>query len=160
MDLSVLLITLIIYAAFPLVCALTRKKPITAGKYFLLCIGINFLIKLVLVATGMSSSTNAAFAIWTCVFSAIGERILKKRGILGGANKADVTETTYAEIADTEPTGSQNDDVDSAKAMSDNADLLDILQARFCRHCGVEIAPNAEFCHRCGTKVIHVEQAE
>lgn len=31
---------------------------------------------------------------------------------------------------------------------------------RFCRHCGVEIAPDAEFCHRCGTKVIHVKQAE
>ncbi|MBR0179638.1 MAG: zinc ribbon domain-containing protein, partial [Firmicutes bacterium] len=30
----------------------------------------------------------------------------------------------------------------------------------FCRHCGVEIAPDAEFCHRCGTKVIHVQQAE
>ncbi|MBQ6536569.1 MAG: zinc-ribbon domain-containing protein [Firmicutes bacterium] len=27
---------------------------------------------------------------------------------------------------------------------------------RFCRHCGVKIAPDAEFCHRCGTKVVHV----
>ena len=33
-------------------------------------------------------------------------------------------------------------------------------RARFCRHCGVEIAPDAEFCHRCGTKVVHIEQPE
>lgn len=46
------------------------------------------------------------------------------------------------------------------EAKSFDLDSDTVPQARFCRHCGVEISPDAEFCHRCGTKVVHVEQTE
>lgn len=33
-----------------------------------------------------------------------------------------------------------------------------IPQVKFCRHCGVELAPDAIFCPKCGTKVVEVPQ--
>ena len=44
-----LVVTLLAYAALPIILAKTRKKIITKKKYNLLCYGINFLIMIVFI---------------------------------------------------------------------------------------------------------------
>jgi hypothetical protein len=125
-----LVVTLLAYAALPIILAKTRKKIIAKKKYNLLCYGINFLIMIVFIGLNGKSS-GAPYIIWTGVFSSMGLRILKKRNVLDGFQTVTVEQNLQA--------------ID----VSDDAPRI-----RFCRKCGSELLDGAKFCNKCGTKVI------
>ena len=124
-----LAITLLAYAAIPIILAKTRKKTITKKKYNLLCYGINFLIMFVFIVLNGKSS-GAPYIIWTGVFSSIGLRILKERKVLDGFQSVAVEQNfSYEDIPD------------------------DVPRIRFCRKCGSELLDGAKYCNKCGTEV-------
>ena len=125
-----LVVTLLAYAALPIILAKTRKKIITKKKYNLLCYGINFLIMIAFIGLNGKSS-GAPYIIWTGVFSSMGLRILKKRHVLDGFQPVTVEQNLQA--------------IDA----SDDAPRI-----RFCRTCGSELLDGAKFCNKCGTEVI------
>lgn len=126
-----LAITLLAYAALPIILAKTRKKTITKKKYNLLCYGINFLIMFVFIVLNGKSS-GAPYIIWTGIFSSIGLRILRERKVLDGFQSAAV-EQNYS-----------HEDVSEATAP----------RIRFCRKCGNELLDRAKYCNKCGIEVI------
>lgn len=79
--LFLLLTTMIAYALFPICLSLLRKKAITVGRYDLLCYIFNFFVHFMFYMDG-SKSQSGPYMLWTCVFTIIGCKILKKRGIL------------------------------------------------------------------------------
>ena len=126
-----LAVTLLAYAAFPIIFAKTRKKTIVKKKYNLLCYGINFLIMFVFIVLNGKSS-GAPYIIWTGIFSSIGLRILRERKVLDGFQTVTV-EQNYS-----------HEDVPEDTAP----------RIRFCRRCGSELLDGAKFCNKCGTEVI------
>lgn len=77
-----LVLTAGIYCIAPLSFALIRKKPITSRRYRWLCLAINGTVKMLLIVFFQSSYSFGACFLWTAVFSFIGIKILRRRGIL------------------------------------------------------------------------------
>lgn len=77
-----LVITVVAYGALPILFACFRKEFITRGKYRLICFGINAVIMIVFMVLSQNFSNAAPYSMWTFVFSAIGIKILDKRGCL------------------------------------------------------------------------------
>ena len=123
-------ITLFAYGAFPIIFAKTRKKTITKKKYNLLCYGINFFVMFLFIVFNGKSS-GAPYILWTGIFSSIGLKILKNRGVLDG----------FQSIA-----------FKNAFQEQENTDKTD--EIRFCRKCGNKLLDGAKFCNKCGTAVI------
>lgn len=123
-------ITLIAYAAFPIILANTRKKIITKKKYCLLCFGFNFLIMFVFIVLNGNSSAGP-YALWTGIFSSTGLRILRERNVLDGFQPAAVEQDLQFEDGS-----------------------VDAPRIRFCRKCGNELLDDARFCSKCGTQVV------
>ena len=77
------LFTIIIYGAFPLILACTRKKVITRLRYGCYCYTINFLINI--SSSVMTDEINGSpHLFWTTIFYAVGISILKRRRVLQG----------------------------------------------------------------------------
>ena len=130
-----ILITLVAYGAFPIIFSMARKKTITKKKYNLLCYGVNFFVMFLFIVLNGKSS-GSPYILWTCVFSSIGLRTLKKRGVLEGFQKFRPVYTDESE-EDT---------------------FVDENKINFCRKCGNKLLANAKFCNKCGTEVINEEE--
>lgn len=76
-----LLGTLLIYGAFPVIFAKTRKTPITKKKYKKLCFGIN-VIPLFIFGIVNGSFSIAPYVLWTLVFSKYGTKVLGTKGLM------------------------------------------------------------------------------
>ena len=98
-----LVVTLLVYGAFPIIFAKLRKTPITKKKYNLLCYGINFIGVIFFVALNGAAS-GAPYILWTGVFSYHGAKILTKKELLLKAptKREKTTDTEAAE--ETPPT--------------------------------------------------------
>ncbi len=153
-----LVITLAAYGAFPLIFASVRKTRITQRKYVAFCYLFNILVFLAFFALNSASggavSTGGPYILWTGVFSAIGAKKLKKKGVISETCETEAVDTAISDSDNAKQEEQVVSDVDQENIEANSIDVAP--QLRFCRHCGVEIAPDAEFCHRCGTKVVHV----
>ena len=76
-----IVLTLLVYGAFPIIFAKTRKTPITKKKYKRLCYGINFIGMIFFVAFN-GVSNGAPYFLWTWVFSNHGVKILNSKNLL------------------------------------------------------------------------------
>ena len=130
-----IVITLVVYGAFPIILAMGRKEIITKTKYNLLCFGANFFVMFLLFAL-IQESSGSPYILWTCVFSSIGLKILKKRGVLEGFQNVN-------------------------KGFIDNAKedtSIDENKINFCRKCANRLLDKAKFCNKCGAEVIDLEE--
>lgn len=79
------LITSLVYWIFPFAYAQQVKKPITRGKYRLICFAVNFPVMIGFAVISIMSKLQASatsYFIWTIIFSSSGIRILIDRGLL------------------------------------------------------------------------------
>ena len=79
-------LTLLVYSAFPVIFAKTRKTPITKKKYKHLCYGIN-LIGMVFFVVINGAVSGAPYLLWTLIFSNYGVKKLEASGLLSNVNK-------------------------------------------------------------------------
>ena len=79
-----LIITLIIYGAFPLIIASSRKKTITAKRYKFLCYMVNFFVCFMFGVMNGASMSVGPYLLWTFVFVKFGFRTLLYKGLIKG----------------------------------------------------------------------------
>ena len=120
-----LVVTLLVYGAFPVIFAKTRKTPITKKKYKCLCYGINF-IGLVFFVALNGVSNGAPYILWTWIFSNYGIKTLETKGLL------NVVSTDNKEYID----------------VPKNKEAIS-----FCRKCGAKLDIDSRFCRKCGTEI-------
>lgn len=119
-----LILTLIVYGAFPVIFAKTRKTPITKKKYKRLCYGINFIGIFFFFAFNGAASA-APYMLWTWIFSNYGIKTLETKKLLSDLD-----------VFPTEVETSTPDD-----------------KIRFCRRCGSDLGEGSRFCRKCGTEI-------
>ena len=122
-----LVVTLLVYGAFPVIFSKTRKTPITKKKYKGLCYGINA-IGLVFFVALNGASNGAPYLLWTWIFSNYGIKTLTARGLLSDTAKSieEVSESAD-KILFCRKCGTRLDE-----------------DSRFCRKCGTEIKEEQE----------------
>jgi len=77
-----LLITLVVYGAYPLLYAILQKEPITPKRYKWVCYGVNFFL-FIFIMFGILQGTSAwPYIFWTAVFISVGRKILRDKGLL------------------------------------------------------------------------------
>ena len=123
-----LVVTLLVYGAFPVIFSKTRKTPITKKKYKGLCYGINA-IGLVFFVALNGASNGAPYLLWTWIFSNYGVKTLEAKGLL----------------SDILPTEEENVNIVNSKIC-------------FCRKCGTSIEDGSRFCLKCGTEIKEEQQ--
>ena len=123
-----LVLTLLVYGAFPVIFAKVRKTPITKKKYKWLCYGINFIGIIIFVALDGGAS-GGPYILWTWIFSNYGVKTLEAKGIL-----SDVT-----------PIEEETIEVVNNKVC-------------FCRKCGTHLEDDSRFCRKCGTEIKEEQQ--
>ena len=123
-----LVVTLLVYGAFPVIFSKTRKTPITKKKYKGLCYGINA-IGLVFFVALNGASNGAPYLLWTWIFSNYGVKTLEAKGLL----------------SDILPTEEENANIVNSKIC-------------FCRKCGTSIEDGSRFCRKCGTEIKEEQQ--
>ena len=123
-----LVVTLLVYGAFPVIFSKTRKTPITKKKYKGLCYGINA-IGLVFFVALNGASNGAPYLLWTWIFSNYGVKTLEAKGLL----------------SDILPTEEKNANIVNSKIC-------------FCRKCGTSIEDGSRFCRKCGTEIKEEQQ--
>ena len=141
-----ILITAVLYGAFPLIFANTRPKEITSGKYWAVCIGVNagltllfwLAVRLFAVETASVSLSIAPCILWTAIFCALGTRKLRRMELLSDENAA-TAHTTVAQPQQTWQTPQPQHP--SARP------------ARFCAACGTRLNEGVKFCPKCGKPV-------
>ncbi len=150
-----LVITLVLYSAFPLLFARLRKKTITKRKYNLLCFGINFLVMIVFAVINGGASSGGSYLLWTGIFSASGLKVLKSRCVLDDSQFIN-TSTSTEKTAAIEPLEA-----------SVHAEKHHGLQPAptpppitFCRKCGNRLIEGSHFCGFCGTAIVRGGQHE
>ena len=144
--LIMLLITLIAYAIFPLIFAFTRKKVITKAKYNLFCYGTNFLVMFFFIVINGKSSGSPYF-LWTCIFSVLGTKILKRRHVLEGYQPLT---SFFQDEADLETSISTNNIIVNETVTDE---INENMKVHVCKKCGATIPNDGLFCHKCGIKV-------
>ncbi len=147
-----LVLTLFAYGAFPLIFAMVRKNVISQKKYNILCYCINFLVMLLFFSILNGEPGNIGpYFLWTWLFSSLGLKNLKKRGVLEGFQTIDYTETSAYEEAEVK----KSDIALESEANTETHPLPEEKpQIRFCRKCGFELIVGSEFCSKCGTTVV------
>lgn len=96
-----LIVTLIIYGAFPLIIANSRKKTITAKKYKFLCYMVNFFVSFFFGVMNGSSMSGGAYILWTFVFVKFGLRTLLCKGLIKGFENLKSFNEEIGSFADT-----------------------------------------------------------
>ena len=117
-----LVVTLLVYGAFPVIFSKTRKTPITKKKYKGLCYGINA-IGLVFFVALNGASNGAPYLLWTWIFSNYGIKTLTARGLLSDTAK------------NIEKVSESADKILFCRKCGTSLDE----DSRFCRKCGTEI---------------------
>ena len=108
-----LIVTLLVYGAFPVIFAKTRKTPITKKKYKRLCYGIN-IIGLVLFFAIDGAASGGPYLLWTWVFSNYGVKALKKKALLLDAPPSDEETSEQADKLENKEAAVNSDIQDSA----------------------------------------------
>lgn len=152
-----LVLTMVLYGAFPMVFAVTRKKAIRDRKYKILCYVVNLLIKLVLYRG--SALNLAPYVLWTFVFSRFGITILGNRGVPAvvpeNREVADeeieltTNELEEGSISQAPVDMPQRKELTSVKTLAEVVKNDDIL----CPYCGFELFEGSAFCSHCGKAV-------
>lgn len=142
-----LLITTTIYAFFPILFSIIRKKRITARKYRVYCYFFNFFV-MILFTTFYGRSSSAPYIIWTSVFCHFGLKILERRNVIeDNYSSCGKNSESSLELSENNNNGS-------------NTDLYTVLQkkskSRFCKFCGSSIDPYTKKCTGCGRQYFHV----
>lgn len=83
-----LLLTLILYGAFPLIFAGARKNSISGKKYGAWCWCVNFVLGTV-CAVAVGSSTAGGYFLWTFVFWTLGKKNLAKKGLIASDDESN-----------------------------------------------------------------------
>lgn len=117
-----LVVTLLVYGAFPVIFSKTRKTPITKKKYKGLCYGINAIGFVFFVALN-GASNGAPYLLWTWIFSNYGIKTLTARGLLSDTAK------------NIEKVSESADKILFCRKCGTSLDEY----SRFCRKCGTEI---------------------
>ncbi len=103
------IITVVAYGAFPLIFAMVRNEIITKKKYNILCFAINFVVMVVFIAINGEPSSGGPYLLWTWVFSTLGIKIMKNRGVLEGflsnASAGDKVEKSSVDTFTYKPKG-------------------------------------------------------
>lgn len=162
-----LIITLVAYAAFPLIFAKVRRKPITKKHYRVLCFIVNFIVMGLFIAWNGESSSGGPYILWTTVFSALGIKIMNKRFIIDAPTTTESEENTsdFSDpISPTTPPNSPTAKIDVSaveEAISEEENSFTETplctgtgEILFCRKCGTKLLENAVFCNHCGTRII------
>ena len=123
-----LIVTLIVYGAFPIIFAKMRKTPITRKKYRYLCFGIN-IVGIIFFFLWNDNASVGPYVLWTWIFSNYGVKILEAKGLL-------------SDVATTEE---ENIEVVNNKIC-------------FCRKCGTRLEADSRFCRKCGTEIKEEQQ--
>ena len=117
-----LVVTLLVYGAFPVIFSKTRKTPITKKKYKGLCYGINA-IGLIFFMILNGASNGAPYLLWTWIFSNCGIKTLTTRELLSDTlENIEETQIPVDKILFCRKCGTKIDE-----------------DSRFCRKCGTEI---------------------
>lgn len=152
-----LMLTMVLYGAFPMFFAVTRKKAIKDRKYAGICYAVNLLIKFTLYQGNMLNL--APCLLWTIVFSRFGITILGNRGAPAVApeNRGFADEET--EVIANEPEGEsvshapadmpQRTESTSVKPLAEVVKNDDTL----CPYCGSVLLEGSAFCSHCGKAV-------
>ena len=153
-----LLITMIAYSALPLLFAILRKKGITKKKYNIFCYCVNFGVAFIFICINGSSS-GGPYLLWTWIFSTLGIKVLRTRGILITRSIEDDVESQTEEIAE-KPFAEKKEPLSQAPIPTDTMIKIDISTVTgeplicYCRKCGTKLTKESVFCHKCGTKVV------
>ena len=123
-----MIVTLLVYGAFPIIFAKVRKAPITKKKYKRLCYGINFIGVVFFVALN-GASNGAPYLLWTWIFSNCGVKMLEAKRLLLDGMPA---EEEHIEAANN--------------------------RICFCRKCGSSLEDGGRFCRKCGTEIKEDQQ--
>ena len=154
-----LVLTVVVYGAFPVLFAKTRSAPITKKKYFWLCYGINF-VGFVVFTILDGVGTAAPYFLWTYVFSKYGKKTLEANGLLLDGLSKD-KERPKSESAPTSCIQQNNITAQSKSVAKQNRTEHIVAQKSpeaFCRKCGNKLLDDAAFCHKCGSKRIWNEK--
>jgi len=168
-----LLITIIAFAAFPIIFAVVRKKPVIKKKYKGLCYGINAAVLLLFMVGNGGSGSVAPYLLWTWIFSGLGGWILESKGVLTDGTAKPVLVKNYATEL---PEGGwrcscgrghpkYETSCICGKTKTDNLNKIEVEknktenfmtnnQLLFCRKCGEKLIDNSRFCRKCGTEVV------
>lgn len=141
-----ILITAVSYAAYPLLLARFRRKPISARKYRVFCYLFNFLVMVLFIALNGSSS-GAPYVLWTSVFCHCGKNTLEHRNLLAQPNvSASIPSSEPSSGTVTEYTGKFQQSVISVPVCGKPKRP----KSRFCKLCGSPIDPSTRKCTGCG----------
>lgn len=156
-----LAMTLIAYAAFPVIFAKTRKVPVTKKKYRWFCFGVNIAVMLGFAI--LNGRTNGApYLLWTWFFSNYGIKVLRQRSLLTG-NKQDVEEPerwTECKVC-----GYRSKDMFyecpqcgkyASPYQNSQEKKSESGEGHFCRKCGEKLMEGSRFCRKCGAEVVNV----
>ncbi len=136
-----LIVTLIAYGSFPLIFSRIQKSNITKKKYYMLCYCINFAVMVLFIAINGEPSSGGPYLLWTWVFSSLGLKTLKSRGILGEGQIASHSRPSSIEET----------------IITETPIVGDYQKCNTCQNCGYELIDGAAFCNMCGTKVFSVD---
>lgn len=84
-----LALTMVAYGAFPLLFAALRKKPIQQKRYMWTCLGANLPLMLAFLISSGDAFNPGPYFLWTCIFVAVGTKILKRKALLEDAKNAN-----------------------------------------------------------------------
>lgn len=145
--LASIVLTLLVYSAFPLAFAGARKKIISKRKYYVICFGVNFLVMMLLALLNGEASSGSPYLLWTWVFADVGIRKLKGRAVLKGFQPCDPPppEELNGAGPEEEPENRRGEEMPEEESG---------FHARVCRGCGFELIEDSAFCSHCGTPVM------
>ena len=171
-SLRSLIITILIYGAFPMLFSYFRKTPITKKRVFVYSFSVNFVIMVILIAIAVSLELDQKaipsgfpYVLWTTIFSNTGIGVLTKHNlIIYPAAKYPVQNVTEYRTPNSNP--SPNDQ-DTAKIpvywvgqgtgsnFSNSASSMRQRKKQFCENCGTKL-PEGEikFCPNCGAELL------
>ncbi len=146
-----LLITLAAYCAFPLIFASARKSPIANRRYRVYCYIFNFVVFILFTALNGEVANTGPYILWTLAFSAVGVKILDKRGRFAAVDEEAKDATVSPPAAEAAPLPSL-DELNPAKPIIEESSVESDIY-KYCPNCGFELLPNSRFCSACGNAI-------
>ena len=155
-----IIVTVLIYAAFPMIYAWLRKRPIKSSAYRWTCYGFNLLLKIILFLEAESKSFWP-YMLWTSVFIACGTQTLKKKSVLVDTCSEDSisqsetspNDSSPVECATVEPTTSE-ENASCGKPQNEVYPIKKVKvkmeKRRYCKFCGGSIDSSTKKCTQCG----------
>lgn len=142
-----LFITTALYAFFPILFSIIRKKGITVRKYRVFCYAFNFFV-MVLFMTFYGRSSSAPYIIWTSVFCHFGLKILERKNVIEDHNS--VSEKTSESSLEFSEKNNNNYNTELATIPHQKS------KSRFCKFCGSSIDPYTKKCTGCGRQYFRI----